>query len=54
MKDFTYYDDDKISLRVSDCQWLREMGLVETQWILDIKWLLMRVNRPVFKEWIGE
>jgi len=55
MKDFTYYDDDKRSLLMSDCNWLTKTGLRETQWILDVKWLLAHTHNInlTFKEWIN-
>ncbi|KKN00713.1 hypothetical protein LCGC14_1135130 [marine sediment metagenome] len=54
MLDFTYYRDNKISLHISDCSWLAKIGLRETQWILDTKWILTQTNSPTFNEWIGE
>ncbi len=51
MKDFTYYRDNKISLHISDYNWLENMGLRETQWILDTEWLKGHVT---FKRWVGE
>ena len=56
MKDFTYYDDDKRSLLMSNYNWLTKTGLRETQWILDVKWLLAHTHsiNLKFKEWIGE
>jgi len=55
MKDFTYYDNDKRSLLMSDCNWLTKTGLRETQWILDAKWLLAHTHsiNLTFKEWIN-
>jgi len=54
MKDFTYYDDDKRSLLMSDCNWLTKTGLRETQWIIDGQWFLAENSCLIFKEWIGE
>ncbi len=54
MKDFTYYGFNKINLHIDDCEWLEEMGLKETQWILDTVWILMQNYNPTFKEWINE
>ena len=54
MKDFTYYDDNKKSLHVHDCDWLEDMGLRETLWIIDVQWFLKQGNTLIFKEWIGE
>ena len=56
MKDFTYYynngGDDKRSLLMSDCGWLRNMGLRETRWILDREWLGAQHKNITFKKWI--
>ncbi len=54
MKSFTYYDDDKRSLHINDCDWLRDTGLKETRWFLDTKWLLAHSKNLIFKEWIEE
>ena len=54
MKDFTYYDFAETSLHVDSCDWLRDTGLRETQWILDTEWLLTQITSVTFKEWIGE
>jgi len=54
MKDFTYYDRDKKSLHIDDCDWLENMGLRETQWILDGQWFLRPPEHRIFKEWIRE
>jgi len=51
MKNFTYYDDNKKSLCIDNCNWLKLTGLKETQWFLDTAWL---IKRTIFKEWIGE
>ena len=34
------------------CYWLRETGLRETRWIVDIVWLMD--NHMTFNEWIYE
>ncbi len=54
MKDFTYYDNDKESLHIDDCDWLEDMGLKETLWIIDGQWFLTPREHRIFKEWIGE
>ncbi|KKN00706.1 hypothetical protein LCGC14_1135060 [marine sediment metagenome] len=54
MKNFTYYNINKINLHIDGCEWLEEMGFKETQWILDTEWLLTQTSRLTFKEWINE
>jgi len=54
MKDFTYYAFDKTNLHIDGCEWLEEMGLKETQWILDTTWICTQSNCPTFKKWIKE
>jgi len=51
MKDFIYYDDNKKSLRIDGCNWLKHTGLRETQWFLDNEWL---IKCTAFKRWISQ
>ena len=52
MKDFTYYAD-KTSLHIDGCNWLEDMGLRETRWILDAEWLSnVSVINPPYNIWI--
>jgi len=54
MKNFTFYEVDKASLHIDDCDWLENIGLRETLWIIDALWFLTQSNNMIFKEWIGE
>lgn len=54
MKGFTFYDTDKASLHIDDCDWLEDMGLRETLWIIDAGWFLKQSNNVIFKIWVGE
>ena len=49
MKNFAYYNYDKTDLHISGSVWLTEMGLIETQWFLDTKWL---ITRTAYHKWI--
>ena len=52
MKDFTYtYNNSELSLDHDAFHWLDDMGLKETQWILDTIWL-SRNPDLAFKQWI--
>lgn len=50
MKEFTYFGDHELDNDPS--RWLSKMGLEETLWILDIKWITS--VQTSFNEWIGE
>lgn len=50
MKDFTYIDNGS-NLHAIDCEWLRNVGLRETRWILDREWFIVFYDKP-FSEWI--
>ena len=52
MKDYTY-NNDKTSLDTDAFHWLSNIGFLETQWILDTKWL-SREYKTSYKKWIGE
>ncbi len=56
MKDFTYYKDNKISLQLSDCKWLKKIGLRETRWFLDSVWLISdnKGIKVTFNNWIDD
>ncbi len=54
MKNFTYIDNDKCNLRGHACEWLRDMGLRETRWILDTEWIFAYGEQTTFEEWINE
>ncbi len=55
MKDFTYIDIDcEFNLHVHDCEWLRDMGLKETRWILDSEWILSFIDNITYEQWIIE
>jgi len=54
MKDFTFYNFAETSLHIHDCDWLEDMGLRETLWIIDATWFLTPSDHRIFKEWIGE
>jgi len=51
MKDFTYIDNE-FNLHACACEWLRDMGLRETRWILDTEWFSIYNCRITFNEWI--
>ena len=53
MKDFTRHEN-KYGLYSDDCSWLRQMGLRETQWILDAEFILFFYGIIIFNEWINE
>ena len=50
MKDFTYIQKN-YDLYPSACFWLKQMGLRETQWILDAGWLLSSYDMT-YNKWI--
>ncbi len=50
MKDFTRHEN-KYGLYSDDCSWLRQMGLRETQWILDAEFILFFYGIITFNEW---
>ena len=55
MKDFTYHNANEYCLLSDSCSWLRQMGLLETFWVLDIKWIIFYYEDIVtYKEWIRE
>ena len=50
MKDFTYIDNKKtFDLAIADSGWLTDLGLFETHWFLDTKWLMKHIT---FKKWL--
>jgi len=49
MKDYTY---TRASLNPDAFAWLTNMGLRETQWILDAKWLYL-IHNMSYKNWIS-
>lgn len=49
MKDFTYKDKDKFDLAIADSGWLTDLGLFETHWFLDTKWLM---KHTTLKKWL--
>jgi len=51
MKNYTYYNIDKINLQINASRWLRKLGLKETRWILDAVWLINQNQK--FSEWIN-
>ena len=55
MKDFTYINNG-FNLTAYDCVWLKDMGLLETRWILDREWFFVFYpNRQLtFDEWVGK
>ena len=54
MKDFTYEENHLSGLHVDACEWLKDMGLKETRWILDSEWLLSFINNITYEKWIRE
>ena len=52
MKDFTY-NNNKTNLDPNAFHWLTDMGLKETQWILDTKCLSIDYHL-VYKNWINK
>ncbi len=58
MKNFTYVGNDKFNLRGLACEWLKDMGLRETRWILDREWFLAYYSHDnkqiTFEEWVKE
>ena len=50
---YTYNNGGEPSLDADAFYWLSEMGLKETQWILDTKWLSIDYNLA-FQKWIDE
>ncbi|KKN00707.1 hypothetical protein LCGC14_1135070 [marine sediment metagenome] len=54
MKDFTYHEKE-YSLEADACSWLTIMGLRETLWILDLKWIIHYYNGIItYSKWIKE
>lgn len=53
MKDFAYYESSLHSLHHDACDWLTNMGLRETRWILDADWISYSYDITYCK-WISE
>jgi len=55
MKDFTYIDNE-FNLQACACEWLRDMGLKETRWILDREWFFVYYSNKqiTFDKWVNE
>ena len=53
MKDFIYIDNG-FNLHASACEWLRDMGLKETRWILDREWFIAYDVNITYSEWTKE
>lgn len=54
MKYFTR-NENISGLRAADCEWLSDMGLKETRWILDAEWILFFYGKMMtFNKWIKE
>ena len=52
MKAFTYIDDKKkFDLAIADSGWLTDMGLFETHWFLDTKWL---IKHTTYYNWLTQ
>ena len=51
MKEFDYSSSKKTSLSPDPSYWLVDMGLRETRWILDTRWII-RTCEVTYNEWL--